>query len=48
MMNQLIFHGYDNLPSCEIFNAEVELKIKDELKIQNYSKSYSCKDIYVC
>ena len=42
MMNQLIFHGYDNLPSCEIFNAEVELKI------QNYCKSYSCKAIYVC
>ena len=47
-LDKNIFRGYDNLPSCEIFNAEVELIIKEELKIQNYCKSYSCKAIYVC
>ena len=47
-LDKNIFRGYDNLPSCEIFNAEVELIIKEELKIQNYSKSWCGSTGYIC
>lgn len=43
-----IFHGYDGLPSPEIFNVEVESIIKDELNIKYYNKSFSCATEYIC
>jgi hypothetical protein len=43
-----IFHGYDGLPSPEIFNAEVEFIIKDELKLDCYSCGRWCATGYIC